>query len=1183
MERSVSREGAASWLNTAAASLVTVVLLLLPPASYSVVSYLNLASEMDREAILRGQAVNQAIAASPQSWARDRDLLQALLSLPPDYIGHGRLAIFDSDGAEVASVGTIPSHPMIVRVVPLQDAGTTAGRLEIAYSLRTLLRNTIWLLIAGVALAAGAFVTLHVVPLNALRRANTILQQRDSELAFANTVLTTAMDGAPDGILIVDENKKIIAANDRFAEMWDVPHALVHARDDIPVLAVVRSRTKDPDAFEARVDYLYRHPNETSHDRIDLKDGRIFDRHSRALYDAQRHYLGRIWFFRDITEREALVDDVRRSEQKFRNLVEATPDFIWEIDADNRFTYVSPNIRSLLGFQPEELLGKTPFEFMSPEEARRVSSITAPILAARQPLSILDNAILRKDGSEVPVETSAVPFFDAAGNFCGYRGIDRDMTQRKIAMRALQQRDALLHAVALGATELATAASVEDAIGRTLHLVNDVLKVDRITIVEDSKTPGEPPTFQHGWSGPTAPAELNAAFFDSEPHQMPGMMAWLAPLRNGQFVLTNTRTTAGAIRSILERLGVKTALLVPITVDGRYWGFVGFDTCEAERQWEPFEIEILRTLTDLVGNAIQRERYVKELRDAMRIVQDTPTILYRLTSGPAMAMSYISQNIKLFGYSPEALISSPRLFLTIIHPDDLPKVRDALTVALENGSKSGMVEHRILTTHGDHRWVENRYTPVRDQRGRLLEIEGILVDITERRLAEEKIAQLARTDSLTGLANRATFIERLRLAFAASRRGALPFAVLYLDLDRFKDINDTLGHPLGDLLLKAVAGRLAENARETDLVARPGGDEFAILQSDVSETADAGALAAKLRAAIAAPIEIEGNQLHITASVGIAIYTPEILAAEDMLARADLALYRAKEEGRDQYRFHSEQLDQQVRMQVAMADELRNALERNEFELYYQPQVALATGRIVGMEALLRWNHPTRGQLHPLAFIPTAEKAGSMAAIGKWVLDHACEQMAAWRSAGIAPATIAANVSLAQLKTGGEFYQFVISTLQKWRLAPSDLELDVTESMLAHATLSQNDVLERLQQLGVKIAIDDFGTKYSSLDYLRTYRVSRLKISKSMVDAAARNSGNAAMVRAITSIARELNVEVVAQGVETEAEWSFLTAASPSSSVQGYFYSMPVPAIRAGQLLLRGVIRPADEEKPASA
>ena len=625
----------------------------------------------------------------------------------------------------------------------------------------------------------------------------------------------------------------------------------------------------------------------------------------------------------------------------------------------------------------------------------------------------------------------------------------------------------------------------------------------------------------------------------------------------------------------MELLDNQSTLIVPITVDGKFWGQIGFDNCKSVRQWRDFEIEILTTLGDLIGNAIQRDRYVTEITNANRIVQNTPTILYRLRGVPSLPMIYISQNVKLFGYEPAMLMETPHLYQELIHPDDIVAVREKQAQSLESDNPRGVFEFRLLTSHGDHRWVENRYSQIRDAAGRLTEIEGLLIDITERKIAEEKIALLARTDPLTGLANRNTFIERIRQAFVDARRGAPGFALHYIDLDRFKDINDTLGHPIGDRFLVEVGERIKKSIRNTDLVGRLGGDEFAILQDELAESADAGVLAEKVRDALSEPYLIEGNALHMTASMGIAVYGPETKTAEDLLAQADIALYRAKEEGRDQYRFHTEELDTEVREQVELANELRGALSRNEFHLHYQPQVELSSNRIVGMEALIRWQHPTRGLLSPSAFLLVAERTGTIGAIGRWVLDHACEQMHRWRVAGCAPATLAVNISSTEIKAGDEFIEFVRTTLAKRGLAPQDLELDVTESMLARATLTQNDVLERLQQIGVKISIDDFGTKYSSLEYLRTYRVNRLKIPQLLTSTAAHDPESAAMVRAIVAIARELNIEVIAQGVETEREWTFLTTTSPVSRVQGYYFSEPVSAERAEELLRRGRLTPA--------
>ena len=439
----------------------------------------------------------------------------------------------------------------------------------------------------------------------------------------------------------------------------------------------------------------------------------------------------------------------------------------------------------------------------------------------------------------------------------------------------------------------------------------------------------------------------------------------------------------------------------------------------------------------------------------------------------------------------------------------------------------------------------------------------------------KRIALLARTDGLTGLANRATFIERLYQAFAAARRGASRFAVLYIDLDHFKDVNDTLGHSAGDLLLISAAGHLKRNCRESDLVARLGGDEFAILQTEVSDVSGATALASKIHGVLGTPYQLGDSKLFLSASIGISLFTDATAGPDEMLAKADLALYRAKEDGRDQYRFHSDDLDQEMRERVTLTGDLIQALEKNELELYYQPQVELFTGRITGMEALIRWNHPKRGLLMPADFIRIIEKSDAIVALGQWVLDHACEQMSSWRNAGIAPVILAVNLSLGQLRTGDELIQFITATLRKWGLTPKDLELDVTETMLAYATWAYIDVIERLQQLGVTIAIDDFGTQYSSLDYLKHYRVSRLKIPRAMITAAAQqDQRNAAMVRAIIGLARELDIEVMAQGVENEAQRDLLTAAPSTTKVQGFYYSAPVPASGATQLLRQKLIEP---------
>ncbi len=439
--------------------------------------------------------------------------------------------------------------------------------------------------------------------------------------------------------------------------------------------------------------------------------------------------------------------------------------------------------------------------------------------------------------------------------------------------------------------------------------------------------------------------------------------------------------------------------------------------------------------------------------------------------------------------------------------------------------------------------------------------------------ANSKILALAQTDLLTDLANRRAFMRKLTAAFNASARGAPPFAVLYLDIDDFKDVNDTLGHAMGDLLLKEVVGRLKAVVGAEHFVARFGGDEFAVLVSDASNPHVVGNLAAGIRKSLGEPFSIDRHKLRITSSIGISVYSSDVSGPEDMMVQADLALYGAKDEGRNTFRFHSRDLDRKVHERVRVADELRAALDHRELELYYQPQVALATGRIMGLEALIRWNHKSRGLLTPAAFVPIAERTGTALAIGNWVFEEACRQLKLWHVEGIAPHVLAVNVSGVQLKGSAELEREVAGVLSRHGIDPGRLELELTESVLMEATQRHKNTLETLRQLGTKIAIDDFGTGYSSLKYLTTYPVNRLKLAQEFVFRVTIDYRNAAVVRAAVRLAHELGLEVIAEGVETEAQMRFLIGAG-CEHAQGYYFSRPVTAARATELLREGVIRP---------
>jgi EAL domain-containing protein (putative c-di-GMP-specific phosphodiesterase class I) len=354
--------------------------------------------------------------------------------------------------------------------------------------------------------------------------------------------------------------------------------------------------------------------------------------------------------------------------------------------------------------------------------------------------------------------------------------------------------------------------------------------------------------------------------------------------------------------------------------------------------------------------------------------------------------------------------------------------------------------------------------------------------------------------------------------------------------------------------------------RETDMVARFGGDEFAVLQDDIKDTANVETLASKIGEILTAPFAIEGYQVQTTASIGIVPYGGDIATVDVMMMKADLALYRAKNDGGNQFRFHVIELDEQTQERMIIGEELRHAIERGEFELYYQPQVEVKSGSMIGLEALIRWNHPKRGLMLPAAFIPIAETTGSIVSIGEWVIEHACRQLKAWSDLAIAPPTVAVNLSGAQFKLASQLDQIIIECLTRYNVTPERLELELTESVLIETTQRHGEVFKRLRKIGVRLAIDDFGTGYSSLDYLRSFRVSRLKIDRRFINDVMTNADDAAIVRATIGLAHELGIEVMAEGVETTQQRDFLISAG-CKLAQGYYFGKPMPTAAASELL----------------
>jgi diguanylate cyclase (GGDEF)-like protein len=411
-------------------------------------------------------------------------------------------------------------------------------------------------------------------------------------------------------------------------------------------------------------------------------------------------------------------------------------------------------------------------------------------------------------------------------------------------------------------------------------------------------------------------------------------------------------------------------------------------------------------------------------------------------------------------------------------------------------------------------------------------------------------------------------------AIAQSLRIGKNCSILYLDLDHFKDVNDTRGHLTGDRLLRLVAERLKAAVRLNENVARFGGDEFAILLGDHNEPTEIAALANRLIVSIGKPFWIDGNEVHIGVSIGVAIYGEDAGDAETLLSHADIALYRAKAEGRQTYRFFSDAMNEEVRSRVALTDELRSAISAGQLFLVYQPQVMAKDGRIIGVEALVRWRHPRRGILMPGSFLPMAESAGLMGALGQWVLREACRQGRQWIDAGIVPGRIGVNLSSAQFKAPLEFEKMIFAVLTETRLPPHLLELEITETTLIGLSSDHGEMMERLRRAGVKVALDDFGTGYSSLNYLRRFPVDRIKIAQEFISVIGTSVEAASIVKLILEFSRVFGNATIAEGVETLEQLSLLQDWD-CREVQGFYFAPPMSAEAIVPVLSNGTIKPS--------
>jgi diguanylate cyclase (GGDEF)-like protein/PAS domain S-box-containing protein len=717
--------------------------------------------------------------------------------------------------------------------------------------------------------------------------------------------------------------------------------------------------------------------------------------------------IGMVGAARDVTERKQAEEEVRESEARFKDISYSMADWIWEVDEKGAYTYCSEKVFDLLGYLPEEIIGKTPFDFMPPKEAEMIKPLFQKIVENKEPIKDLENWNIRKDGKRILVRTNGMPILDEKRNLKGYRGVDKDITERRKSQEALKESEARFRAI----------------------------------------------------SNTAADAIL---LMDSE-----GKISYWNPAAEKIFGYSSDETLGKDLHSFLS--------------PKRYHE-------DASKGFEKFK---------------------------------------KTGQGPAIGNTLEFSAIK----------------------------KDGTEFPIEVSTSAIQINGKWCSV-------------------------GIVRDISDRKRSEEQITYIAYHDTITDLPNRHFLKDRLQQALASAKQHKRVVAVLFLDLDNFKRINDTFGHDVGDNLLKSVADRLAKYVRKSDTiaridteeshttVARLGGDEFTLLLTEISNIQSASKVAQRILDLFRHPFIVGNNEMFITTSIGISLYPDDGEDVDTLLKNADRAMYYAKDQGRNNFQFYTESMNIVTIERIAMENSLRKALDRKELQVYYQPQLDISSGKIIGAEALLRWLHEEKGLLPPSTFIPMAEETGLIVPIGEWVLRTACAQNKAWQDAGFAPIYVTVNISSAQFKQK-TFLETVARLLNDTGLEPKYLELELTESILIESTEMAIITLNELKNMGIRLSIDDFGTGYSSLSYLKKFPIDILKIDRSFVRNLSTDPDDRAIINAIIAMAHTLNLKVIAEGVENEQQLAFLHEQG-SDGIQGYIFSPPVPTDLLTQYMKEG-------------
>jgi diguanylate cyclase (GGDEF)-like protein/PAS domain S-box-containing protein len=802
-----------------------------------------------------------------------------------------------------------------------------------------------------------------------------------------------------------------------------------------------------------------------------------------------------------------------------------------------------------------------------------------------------------KDGTVRFIESNAVPVLDEAGAVTGFRGSDRDVTEIRRAQENLQkayenlemkiqERTGQLaqanqelrmeiterrHAVELirKSKELSDALN---ALGTVIHSTLNISRILQRVVEEAAKSLKVEASmigvFEEGVFKVRHLYNMPAAFSKSilTSNELQGVHYAAAA---GDAVAFNDAFNDERLnRQFVRKVGIRSLIVSPVLIKDRIAGAMVFYGLSRRIEFGEEHVDFARKLGASVSLALENAQLYEALQTSERrlnaLLNGIPDMAWLkdkesrfILVNEAFARSGGTAAGELIGKTDFAVW--PRELAEKYRADD----REVMI----NGAVKRF-EEPLAAADGTSIWLETIKTPVLDEQSEVIGTVGIARDVTERKRMEDAIKHMAQHDALTGLPNRRLFIDIVNLELAQARRHGSKVAILFLDLDRFKEINDTFGHDFGDILLQQVAARFKGTIRGSDSVARIGGDEFNMVLSDFARSEDVSDIANKIVNSLRDPVLLEGHELHVTTSIGISIYPDDSIEVDTLLRFADIAMYHAKESGRNTFRFYNPSINIRSIERMKLDSYLRQTIKRGELSVLYQPQIDIRSGEIRHAEALVRWNHPDKGLLEPKEFIPLAEETGFITTIDEWVLSTVCRQASSWKAAGVRSFCVTVNLSSRQFQSP-DLLPMISRVLGEAGLPPNCLDLEVTEGTAMKDVERSVSLLRELRAMGIHISIDDFGTGYSSLNYLKKLPIERLKIDKSFVRDIAENPDDRAIISAVTSMARKMGIRTVAEGVETEEQLEFLRA-SDCDEAQGYLFSRPVPAERFRELVEAG-------------